>query len=63
MASTKIECDTNSSTPTDDDNLTQVIQYAHKLGRRVLLKPYLVPANDPSHWRGEVRFGNDKVAG
>jgi hypothetical protein len=41
------------STPTDDD-LVHAIGQAHSLGLKVMLKPHLDLANDPSHWRGQI---------
>jgi hypothetical protein len=43
-------------TPTDDD-LVHVINQAHSLGMKVMLKPHLDLANDPSHWRGDIGVG------
>ena len=43
-------------TPTDDD-LVHVINQAHSLGMKVMLKPHLDLANDPSHWRGDIGQG------
>lgn len=59
--STRIHCKPESSTPTDD-NLTHVIQYAHSLGLRVMLKPHLDLADDPGHWRGQICFDRDEAA-
>lgn len=41
------------STPTDDD-LVHAISRAHSLGLKVMLKPHLDLAKDPSHWRGQI---------
>jgi hypothetical protein len=41
------------ATPTDDD-LAHVIHQAHSLGMKVMLKPHLDLANDPTHWRGDI---------
>jgi hypothetical protein len=43
-------------TPTDDD-LVHVINQAHSLGMKVMLKPHLDLANDPTHWRGDIGVG------
>jgi hypothetical protein len=43
-------------TPTDED-LAHVINQAHRLGLKVMLKPHLDLANDPSHWRGDIGKG------
>ncbi len=40
-------------TPTDDD-LRHIIAQAHNLGMKVMLKPHLDLANDPTHWRGDI---------
>lgn len=42
-----------SATPTDAD-LIHVINQAHKLGLKVMLKPHVDLASDPSHWRGQI---------
>jgi len=44
------------NTPTDDD-LAHAINHAHSLGMKVMLKPHLDLANDPTHWRGEIGIG------
>jgi hypothetical protein len=43
-------------TPTDED-LVHVINQAHSLGMKVMLKPHLDLANDLSHWRGDIGQG------
>ena len=43
-------------TPTDED-LVHVINQAHSLGMKVMLKPHLDLANDPTHWRGDIGQG------
>jgi len=55
--SAEIRCDT-PATPSIAD-LTHVIQYAHNLGLRVMLKPHLWLWNDPGHWRGQIGLGAD----
>lgn len=60
ITSTQIQC-SGSSTPTDSD-LTHVINYAHGLGIRVMLKPHLDLSDDPDHWRGEINMGYDETA-
>lgn len=52
--STVISCD-SEKTPSDDD-LVQVIRYAHQHGLKVMLKPHLDLSSDPAHWRGEIGF-------
>jgi len=44
---------TGSGTPTDA-SLERVIQKAHALGLKVMLKPHVDLANDPQHYRGEI---------
>jgi len=44
------------STPTDAD-LMLALNQAHALGLKVMLKPHLVLANDPSHWKGQIGEG------
>jgi hypothetical protein len=44
---------TGESTPTDDD-LIHVLDAAHALGLKVMLKPHVDLWNDPSHCRGEI---------
>jgi hypothetical protein len=51
LGSTQISAD--ESTPTDED-LIHVLNQAHALGLKVMLKPHLDLLNDPSHWRGEI---------
>jgi len=51
LESTQISA--NESTPSDED-LIHVIGQAHALGLKVMLKPHLDLANDPTHWRGEI---------
>lgn len=41
------------STPSDE-SLRAIIQYAHQLGLRVMLKPHVDLLNDPNHWRGQI---------
>jgi hypothetical protein len=54
IASTTI--DPASANATDDD-LVHVINQAHTLGMKVMLKPHLDLANDPTHWRGDIGVG------
>ncbi len=54
ISSTAIHSTT--STPTDAD-LIHVITRAHSLGVKVMLKPHVDLANDPSHWRGQIGQG------
>lgn len=59
-SSTEIICD-KTKTPTDSD-LIHVIQYAHSLGLKVMLKPHVDLSNDNNHWRGDIGFGDDEIA-
>ncbi len=52
IASTSISY-TGASTPTDA-SLETIIQKAHDLGLKVMLKPHVDLANDPAHYRGEI---------
>jgi len=54
VSSTTI-CST-TGTPTDAD-LIHVIAQAHSLGLKVMLKPHVDLANDPTHWRGQIGQG------
>jgi hypothetical protein len=54
LSSTRISA--NEGTPTDND-LVHVIEQAHGLGLKVMLKPHVDLWNDPSHWRGEIGAG------
>jgi len=54
IASTTIYA--SPGTPTDED-LVHVINRAHSLGMKVMLKPHLDLANDPTHWRGDIGVG------
>ena len=54
IASTTIY--SSAATPTDAD-LIHAINRAHALGLKVMLKPHLDLAADPSHWRGEIGQG------
>lgn len=47
---------TGASTPTDA-SLETVIQKAHDLGLKVMLKPHVDLSNDPDHYRGEIGPG------
>ena len=44
---------TRVETPTDDD-LRHIINYAHSLGLKVMLKPQIDLYRDPDHWRGQI---------
>lgn len=57
ITSTQIICN-RENTPSDED-LAHAIHTAHQLGIRVMLKPHLDLSNDPTHWRGEIGFGNN----
>jgi len=61
LTSTRIQCKTDASTPTDDA-LTHAIQDAHRLGIRVMLKPHVDLGDDPTHWRGQIGFGGNAAA-
>jgi hypothetical protein len=61
ITSVDIQCKPDTKTPTDDD-LVHVIQYAHQIGLRVMLKPHIDINNDAEHWRGQIGFGNDDAA-
>ncbi|MBZ0286928.1 MAG: hypothetical protein K8I30_04895, partial [Anaerolineae bacterium] len=59
LTSTEIVC-TNPATATDDD-LRHVIEQAHELGIKVMLKPHIDLAN-PADGRNNIAFGSDEVA-
>lgn len=59
--STKIQCLTESQTPTDED-LTHVIQFAHDQGLKVMLKPHVNILRNHNTWRGNIGFGEDEDA-
>lgn len=59
IVSTEIRCSPDSKTPTDAD-LIHVIQFAHNLGLRVMLKPHIDISDDSLHWRGQIDFGDDE---
>lgn len=59
LTSTAITCN-DPSTATDDD-LIHVIDYAHKLGIKVMLKPHIDMAN-PNDGRNNINFGGDESA-
>jgi len=46
--------DWNSAYTPNDDSVVHMINYAHQLGLRVMLKPHLDLLNDPNHWRGQI---------
>jgi len=60
LVSTEITCNTDAATATDDD-LRHVIERAHSLGIKVMLKPHLDMAN-PADGRHNINFGGDKTA-
>lgn len=60
VTSTQIKCRPQSSTPSDED-LIHVIQHAHRLGLRVMLKPHIDLTDDARHWRGEIGFGHNEA--
>ncbi len=45
-----------------DESLRHAIQYAHRQGMRVMLKPHVDLLDDEDHWRGEIAFGSDEAA-
>lgn len=45
-----------TATPTDAD-LIHAITQAHDLGLKVMLKPHVDLASDPTHWRGQIGRG------
>jgi hypothetical protein len=51
IASTTIDPASANST---DEDLVHAIQQAHNLGIKVMLKPHLNLANDPTHWSGNI---------
>lgn len=48
------------NTPSDED-LAYVIAYAHAHGVKVLLKPQVDFSNDEEHWRGQIKFENERA--
>lgn len=60
LTSTNILCNTNASTASDED-IRHVIEYAHQLGLRVMLKPHIDLA-DPRIGRSDINFGQDQGA-
>jgi hypothetical protein len=59
LTATEITC-TDDSTATDDE-LIHVIEYAHGLGIKVMLKPHIDMAN-PGDGRHNINFGGDESA-
>ncbi len=53
----------SGETPTDT-SLAALIQYAHGIGLKVMLKPHVDLLNDPAHYRGEIgpNFGEAEWA-
>lgn len=47
------------NTPSDED-LAYVIEYAHKHGVKILLKPQVDFSIDKEHWRGQIHFNNER---
>ncbi len=60
VTSTQIKCRPYSSTPSDED-LIHVINHAHHLGLRVMLKPHIDLDDDARHWRGEIGSGHNEA--
>lgn len=46
--------DYNSAYTPNDDSVVHIINYAHQLGLKVMLKPHIDLLNDPNHWRGQI---------
>lgn len=44
----------------DEDDLRHVIQQAHGLGLKVMLKPHVDLLDDPDHWRGHIGLTFDE---
>jgi hypothetical protein len=63
LTSTEIVCDTDDMTASDDE-LRHVINYAHDLGFKVLLKPHLDPRSvqNSSGGRHQIGFGGDETS-
>lgn len=63
IASTEISCDDDVATASDDD-LRHVIQSAHDLGLKVMLKPHVDPIDHPDATSGRfnIGFGSDEAA-
>jgi Glycoside Hydrolase Family 113 len=47
----------SSPATASDADLVHVINRAHSLGLKVMLKPHVDLANDPDHWRGNIGQG------
>jgi hypothetical protein len=60
VTATTIDCQSRG-TATDDD-LTHAIDVAHRQGLKVMLTPHIDPRDYPTHWRGDITFGNDTAA-
>ncbi|GAM18788.1 hypothetical protein SAMD00019534_019630, partial [Acytostelium subglobosum LB1] len=64
----QVNINTTAIFPTDitatDEELVHVINYAHKIGLKVMLKPHIDMTEDPAHWRGEIGtyYTNDQWA-
>lgn len=46
--------DWNGAYTPNDDSVVGLINYAHQLGLKVMLKPHVDLLNDPNHWRGQI---------
>jgi hypothetical protein len=57
LQSTVIRCSPDSGTPSDE-SLIHVINYAHELGMRVMLKPHIDILADQG-WRWQIDYGDD----
>ncbi len=46
----------------NDDSVVHMINYAHQLGLKVMLKPHVDLLNDPNHWRGQIGLYYNEAA-
>lgn len=63
LTTTDIVCDTTQTTATDAE-LDHVIQYAHQVGLKVMLKPHidLIDPTDATVGRYKINYGTDETA-
>ncbi|MDH7494214.1 MAG: hypothetical protein QHH44_10025 [Candidatus Saccharicenans sp.] len=54
--------DYNSAYTPNDDSVRHMINYAHQLGLKVMLKPHVDLLNDPHHWRGQIGLHFNEAA-
>ena len=59
LQSTQIQCKYDSKTPTDAD-VRHVVQYAHSLGIKIMLKPHVDLWSDPTHLRYQITSKNQE---